>query len=70
MRWRKLGGSGFEHLRGGAGCRTRIGQFLVADEPALRQVATITGGTYFPASGEGQLQTVLSDLPQQAPSRR
>jgi len=31
----------------------------------LRQVATITGGTYFPASGADQLQDVLSDLPQQ-----
>jgi Ca-activated chloride channel family protein len=62
----QLGGSGFENFRGGApGAGPRSGNFLVADEPTLRQVATITGGTYFPASGADQLQRVLSDLPQQ-----
>jgi len=62
----QLGGSGFEGFRGGGpGAGPRSGGFLVADEPTLRQVATITGGTYFPASGAGQLQQVLSDLPQQ-----
>jgi Ca-activated chloride channel family protein len=63
----QLGGSGFEGFRGGGlgGAGPRAGNFLVADEPTLRQVATITGGTYFPASGADQLQHVLSDLPQQ-----
>jgi Ca-activated chloride channel family protein len=62
----QLGGNGFESFRGGApGIGSRSGNFLVADEPTLRQVATITGGTYFPASGADQLQKVLSDLPQQ-----
>jgi len=62
----QLGGSSFENFRGGGpGAGPRSGSFLVADEPTLRQVATITGGTYFPASGADQLQQVLSDLPQQ-----
>jgi Ca-activated chloride channel family protein len=61
----QLGGSGFENFGGGGpGAGPRSGNFLVADEPTLRQVATITGGTYFPASGADQLQHVLSDLPQ------
>jgi Ca-activated chloride channel family protein len=37
----------------------------VADEQTLRQVATITGGTYFSARGADQLQGVLADLPRQ-----
>jgi Ca-activated chloride channel family protein len=37
--------------------------FLVADDAALRQVATTTGGAYFSASGAKQLQSVLADLP-------
>jgi Ca-activated chloride channel family protein len=62
----QLGGSGFEGFRGaGPGFGARPGNFLVADEATLRQVATITGGTYFPATGADQLQHVLSDLPQQ-----
>ena len=62
----QLGGSGFENFRGGGpGAGARSGNFLVADEPTLRQVATITGGTYFPAGGADQLHHVLSDLPQQ-----
>jgi Ca-activated chloride channel family protein len=62
----QLGGRGFESFRGGGpGAGRGSGNFLVADEPTLRQVATITGGTYFPASGADQLQDVLSDLPQQ-----
>jgi Ca-activated chloride channel homolog len=62
----QLGGSGFEGFRGGGpGAGLRAGSFLIADEPTLRQVATITGGTYFPASGADQLNHVLSGLPQQ-----
>jgi Ca-activated chloride channel homolog len=63
----QLGGSGFEGFRGGGqgGGGPRAGNFLVADEPTLRQVATITGGMYFPASGADQLNHVLSGLPQQ-----
>jgi Ca-activated chloride channel family protein len=37
--------------------------FLVVDEPTLRQVATTTGGQYFAAGGADQLQGVLADLP-------
>jgi Ca-activated chloride channel homolog len=62
----QLGGSGFENFRGGGpGPGPGSGSYLIADEPTLRQVATITGGTYFPASGADQLHHVLSDLPQQ-----
>jgi Ca-activated chloride channel family protein len=39
--------------------------FLVADEATLREVAAITGGTYFSASGADQLGGVLADLPRQ-----
>jgi Ca-activated chloride channel homolog len=61
----QLGGSGFENFgSGGFGGGLAASSFLVADEPTLRQVAAITGGTYFPASGAGQLQDVLADLPQ------
>jgi Ca-activated chloride channel family protein len=61
----QLGGSGFENFRrGGPGAAPGLTNILAADEPTLRQVATITGGTYFPASGADQLQDVLSDLPQ------
>ena len=60
----QLGGTGFSGgggpaFGGGAGGRN----FLVADETTLRQVATITGGTYFGASDAGQLRNVLRDLP-------
>jgi Ca-activated chloride channel family protein len=61
----QLGGRGFEAFRGGGPGGGPAGNFLVADEPTLRQVATITGGAYFPASGATQLNQVLSDLPQQ-----
>jgi Ca-activated chloride channel family protein len=67
----QLGGSGFENFRaGGPGVGAGFGNFLVADEPTLREVARITGGTYFPAGGAGQLQDVLSDLPQHVQVQR
>jgi Ca-activated chloride channel homolog len=61
----QLGGSGFDSFRPGpfAGGFGGVGNSLVADEPTLRQVAAITGGAYFPASGADQLQDVLADLP-------
>ncbi len=49
---------------GGPGTRGRDGRnFLVIDEPALREVARTTGGAYFRASSADQLQGVLDDLP-------
>jgi Ca-activated chloride channel family protein len=61
----QLGGNLFENpgRRGGFGGPRGAGGPLVADEPTLRQVADITGGTYFAASGADQLQEVLEDLP-------
>ena len=60
----QLGGSSFENLRpGGFAGMVAPGNFLVADEPTLKQVAAITGGMYFPAGDAGQLQNVLADLP-------
>ena len=60
----QLGGTGFRNFGGrnfgGGGPGSPS---LVADAPTLRQVAAITGGAYFPAEGAGQLQDVLSDLP-------
>ncbi len=63
----QLGGAGFgtssiQSLSSGpSGGNGR--NFLVADETTLRQVAAITGGTYFAASDAGQLRNVLKDLP-------
>jgi Ca-activated chloride channel family protein len=53
-------GGGFGGF-GGAGGAPR--NYLVADEPTLRQVAATTGGTYFSAGDAKQLQGVLRDLP-------
>jgi Ca-activated chloride channel family protein len=59
----QLGGNLFENPgRRGFGGPRGTGP-LVADEPTLRQVASITGGTYFAASDAAQLQEVLEDLP-------
>ncbi len=54
-----FGGGGF----GGGGFGGRGSQYLVADEPTLKQVAATTGGTYYKATDAGQLQGVLKDLP-------
>lgn len=62
----QLGGMSVEG-QGGLGGFGGMGggrrNFLVVDEATLRQVAAGTGGTYFSASGAGQLQDVLTDLP-------
>jgi Ca-activated chloride channel family protein len=59
----QLGGNLFENPgRRGFGGPRGTGP-LVADEPTLRQVADITGGTYFGASDADQLQDVFADLP-------
>lgn len=62
----QLGGSSFENFGppGGFGGGTpRRYNFLSADVETLRQVATLTGGTYFSASDADQLQEVLGRLP-------
>ena len=61
----QLGGNLFENpgRRGWGGGLRGGGGPLVADEPTLRQVASITGGTYFAASDAAQLQDVLEVLP-------
>jgi Ca-activated chloride channel family protein len=62
----QLGGMLFENRGpGGFGGGGGRANYLVADEQTLRQVATITGGTYFSARGADQLQSVLADLPRQ-----
>lgn len=61
----QLGGMGGRPGGGGYGGGPGGRNFLVADEPTLRQVASTTGGTYFSASGADQLQGVLEDLPRQ-----
>jgi Ca-activated chloride channel family protein len=63
----QLGGNGFGNrgpggFGGGGGGRRN---FLRADEGTLRQVAAITGGTFFSARGTDQLHGVLADLPRQ-----
>lgn len=37
--------------------------YLVADEPTLREVASVTGGEYFAAQDAERLQDVLTELP-------
>ncbi len=59
----QLGGTGFGQLGPGVGGGQGKRNFLVADEAALQQVATTTGGTYFSASDADQPQAVLADLP-------
>jgi Ca-activated chloride channel homolog len=61
----QLGGNTFENPgRGFAGGGLGGGSSpLIADEPTLRQVASITGGTYFAASDAEQLHDALGDLP-------
>jgi Ca-activated chloride channel family protein len=56
---------------GGPGTLGRDGRnFLVIDEPALKEVAATTGGEYFRASSADQLQGVLDDLPGQVRGER
>ena len=61
----QLGGGLFDGPPGGFGGGIGPGgrNFLVVDEPALRNVASTTGGEYFKASDADQLQGVLNDLP-------
>jgi Ca-activated chloride channel homolog len=51
-----FGGGGFG---GGGGGRFPRG----IDEPTLRQVADVTGGTYYPADSADELERVFADLP-------
>jgi Ca-activated chloride channel family protein len=56
---------------GGPGTLGRDGRnFLVIDEPALKEVAHTTGGQYFRAASADQLQTVLDDLPAKVQGER
>lgn len=69
----QLGGRGFGAFGGFGGRGPITGNrrnFLIADEPALREVAELTGGTYFGASDADQLQSVLRDLPRQVATQR
>jgi Ca-activated chloride channel family protein len=73
---KQLGGSGFGGFGGGFGGGRfgpgggPRGNFLVADEGALKEVASTTGGRYFAARDADQLQTVLNDLPRQVKTTR
>jgi Ca-activated chloride channel family protein len=73
----QVGGRGFEGFGpggggGGGGGATGGGgrNFLVADEAALREVATVTGGEYFAATDAERLQSVLADLPRNVVTQR
>jgi Ca-activated chloride channel family protein len=65
----QLGGMSFDGQRpggfggGGGGGPGGGRSYLVADYATLKQVAAITGGTFFPATDAGQLKGVLADLP-------
>jgi Ca-activated chloride channel family protein len=59
----QLGGRGFEGGVGFGGGGRVGGNYLIADEDTLREVATVTGGRYFAANDADRLQTVLADLP-------
>jgi Ca-activated chloride channel family protein len=54
---REPGGGGPAFGGGGGGFRRGI------DEATLRQVADLTGGTYYPAESAGELENVFRDLP-------
>jgi Ca-activated chloride channel family protein len=66
----QLGGRGFGFggFGGGGGGGRR--NFLIADVPALQEVAALTGGTYFGASDADQLQSVLKNLPRQVQAQQ
>ena len=66
----QLGGRGFEGFGPGGGRGGGARGFLVADEPTLREVATVTGGEYFAANDADRLQTVLEDLPRSVATQR
>ncbi|HET7477412.1 MAG TPA: VWA domain-containing protein [Dermatophilaceae bacterium] len=67
----QLGGNSFGGFGGGfRGGLGRQANFLVVDEPTLRQVASITGGSYFGASDADQLEAVLADLPKHVQVQR
>ncbi len=51
------GGRQFGGGRGSGGFRTGI------DEPTLKQIAAMTGGTYYSATSAGELQNVFRNLP-------
>ena len=65
----QLGSRGQEGFGGGGQPAISSGgyaggrNFLVADEGALRQVASATGGEYFSAGDADKLQSVLKNLP-------
>jgi Ca-activated chloride channel homolog len=72
---KQLGGRGFDAFgQGGFGPGGGRGQgrgnFLVADDATLKEVARVTGGAYFAASDADQLQSVLEDLPTQVEIQR
>lgn len=58
----RFGGGGFGGGGGGGGSFRR---FLLLDEPALREMADLTGGSYFRAESADQLLEVFLDLPTQ-----
>ncbi len=53
-----FGGGGFSQFGGGGGGFRRD-----IDEVTLRQIADLTGGTYYAATSAGELQEVLQNLP-------
>ncbi len=59
----QLGGRGFDGPGGGGGRGGGGRSFLVADEPTLREVASVTGGEYFAAPDAQRLQALLAELP-------
>jgi Ca-activated chloride channel family protein len=58
-----------EGLLDGGG-QARLWHGLGIDEPMLRQIADMTGGTYYPAASQGELQNVFQNLPTYAGTRQ
>ena len=54
---------------GGTGLGGRRG-FLVIDEPTLRGVAKLTGGTFYKAEDAAQLKSVFKELPKQVATQK
>ncbi|SDC88757.1 Ca-activated chloride channel family protein [Cupriavidus sp. YR651] len=53
---------GFGSTQGGVGGESSLSYFMQLDEPALRAVATITGGEYFQAGSAADLSQVYRQL--------
>lgn len=68
---KQLGGDAFGGPRfGGGRFGGGFGQFLIADDETLKNLARATGGRFYKARDAGQLEKVFADLPRQVVRQR